>query len=798
MDYSFYGGRPGQSMVIVKYFPSIAKMNEAFDGGDSYTEVGYGECVLINTKNPRNLEHGKLYKRGLQGAEYLGTIKGPAGYPPHMILDDYEAIVAELEKYKDENGNINIPPEIDCLTKEGTFDFETKGKENDLVPGYVPSELNKDGTIKTEAQYQDTIKWIYVSVRDFNEEKTAEETTVKIGFKIPYHVYEQTAYSISAYTEPFRESDYNKWDFVKNKNGEIEPNPIKYNNLAWRADDESHPFYSKWSFAVPQGVKGDSIKGLKVLTVKEYKKQRENDEINNGNITNHFEWEENKIFTDDDNNRQILVYEYYDYRNKFEGDRITKYLGDYNMIKSIAIDDYGTITIEYTHEDTKICEYLIRWIENIQLDEDTGILDIRYNTPLREGESAPHWYSEELEINGVKTTKAHYKTHLRWVEDISLAENGEVTLRFTQGDKDITTEPNTKVINKTNPIKWIKDIDITPKGDLAIYYNVDMDYHESAGNSCEIEFISTEAIDIYEPYGEDIYKYLYQINDGPLVTLDPNWEWKGLLRIGAQSPQPVIVYREAGNPIAYLKALAPLDSEERGSFSSLGCIRKNNVELLEDKCQWVEKINITEDGEVIFNYNYTDDDGQKASTIQADKLTWIKGIKLDTQDYQLIAIDNHGEEIKLGSTKVDSTLSIAFNIRPDETFISETENIQAGFYVSDNLAYLNKKFPKGLDISVNGESINEEWMKGKIITVGPDNLEEIDLRKNFYAFDYNRNQWYYLGSLGGLGALKYQQIAEKEKEENINAAMEKLDIGGVCYIIAQRPNNTAITLDLEE
>ena len=689
MDYSFYGGRPGQSMVIVKYFPSIAKMNEAFDGGDSYTEVGYGECVLINTKNPRNLENGKLYKRGLQGAEYLGTIKGPAGYPPHMILDDYEAIVAELEKYKDENGNINIPPEIDCLTKEGTFDFETKGKENDLVPGYVPSELNKDGTIKTEAQYQDTIKWIYVSVRDFNEEKTAEETTVKIGFKIPYHVYEQTAYSISAYTEPFRESDYNKWDFVKNKNGEIEPNPIKYNNLAWRADDESHPFYSKWRFAVPQGVKGDSIKGLKVLTVKDYKDQRNDDEENNKNIINHFEWEEEKSFTDADGDRQILVYEYYDYRNKFEGDRITKYLGDYNMISGISVDEYGTLKVDYTYKDSKYFYYLVKWVNEVDLNPDNGHFTLTYNIPAGDTED------EQKENQG--TENAKYEVDLAWVKDVGL-KDGILTFTFTQKE----SEPNVK---ESFELDWIQDISIAQNGEVTLTHS----------------------------------------------------------------------YRE---------------SEAPNNFKQT---------ILENKLQWVENIQINSDGDVITTYNSTDDSGQKQSVVKDQVLTWIESVEINKENYQFTIIDNHGQAKEIGSVKVDETLSVAFNIEPSDSFTPEGEDpIQAGNLISQNILFLNKKYPKGLSFNADEESDEKAWMKGKIITIGPVDEENLEQRKNFYAFDYNENTWYYLGNLGGLGALKYQQIAEKEKEENINAAMEKLDIGGVCYIIAQRPNNTATTLDLEE
>lgn len=938
MDYSFYGGRPGQSMVIVKYFSSIEEMNTAFNQGDSYTEVGYGECVLIDTDDPRNLENGRLYKRGLQGAEYLGTIKGPAGYPPHMMLDDYDKIKAEGQRL--DNMYKENPESVDYLAKTGEFDFQyQQSDQNDLIPGKYNTYEQQGETIKTIKNFNDTIKWAYVSLRELDEQKGEEETTIKIGFKIPYHVFDWEATSISPYD--------NRIDDKK-----VFEKPLEYNDLIRDLEapshDKMHPFYSDLKVKIPHGVKGDSLKGLKVITGLEYKqiKAQEGSAVNPG-ITDHAQWESDYPGLENDDNRKILVYEYYDYRNSEEGARITKYIADYNMIDiddeetgGIEVTTDGTIIIKYTHADTKTYPNLIRWIEEISLNEDTGILDITYNTPLRDDEiEQSHWYQ--------KDNKAHYKTHLRWVEDISLADNGEVTLHFTQGDKDITTKPNAEVINEADPIKWIKnitlaadgtvrvqyntdmgtdaenydentdtinystfakalnwitnvdlnpssgnltvtfnnnnlfngeyqvglewikdvrledgiltftftqkegkldaeesfqldwikdisiaqngevtlthsyreseppnnfkqsilenklqwveDIDVTPKGDLAIYYNTDAVFETYGGENISLDGYldaSTKAKSIYELYNDKKYLYQYQLSHVPEV---PNIIKENIVygtfigQTGTNIENVIFDYAEGALKTTQL--LYDLGTGAGLVYSPRNVLIKNNSNILDRNFKWVEKIDITEDGEVISNYNYTNDAGQKASIIQADKLTWIKGMRLDTQDYQLIAINNHGEEIRLGSTKVDSTLSIAFNIRPDETFISETENIQAGFAVSDNLTYLNKKFPKGLDISVNGDSINEEWMKGKIITVGPDSLEEIDQRKNFYAFDYNRNQWYYLGTLDGMGALKYQQVAEREKEENINAAMERLDIGGVCYITTQRPNNAATTLD---
>jgi len=73
-------------------------MIKAFQDGPNYTKVHYGEHVLINTENKNNSENGQIYRRGydfnndMGGAEYIGTIVGPAGMAPMLSMDDYDTI----------------------------------------------------------------------------------------------------------------------------------------------------------------------------------------------------------------------------------------------------------------------------------------------------------------------------------------------------------------------------------------------------------------------------------------------------------------------------------------------------------------------------------------------------------------------------------------------------------------------------------------------------------------------------------------------------------------------------------
>ena len=76
--YSFYGGRPGNSFIIITTYRSIKQMTDAFKQGSAYTVVHYDEHVMINTDNKNDPDNGKIFRRGydfnndMGGAEYIG------------------------------------------------------------------------------------------------------------------------------------------------------------------------------------------------------------------------------------------------------------------------------------------------------------------------------------------------------------------------------------------------------------------------------------------------------------------------------------------------------------------------------------------------------------------------------------------------------------------------------------------------------------------------------------------------------------------------------------------------------
>lgn len=377
MSESFYGGKAGTPFVIAKSYNSVNAMIADFAKGPALTAVQYGEHVIINTEDKNNSNNGALYRRGydynnsMGGAIYVGTIVGPSGKAPMFELTTIENIKEITFKDSDE-----------VRQGEGAWNISNKS----LVPGKADSEFNDD------------IAWNYITIRD----QHGTDTTAWVGIKIPYHVIEMDAQSVSAY--------YNR---------DNETADFKNTNLVERDDDQAHPFYSHWSVRIPRGIKGDALKNFRVIEA--------NDAIQD------YEGKADDI----NSHRKILVYDYYCYDAKENGEPKTLYLGDFNMIDTIDLADDGTFTINYTHNDTVTYTKKIKWITSTTLNSTTGVFHIDYNDG------------------------SNYETTLKWINGISLADNGTITFTYTTGDSEALE----------NKIKWITTTELETNGTLTINYN---------------------------------------------------------------------------------------------------------------------------------------------------------------------------------------------------------------------------------------------------------------------------------------------------------------------------------------
>lgn len=377
MSESFYGGKAGTPFIIAKSYNSVNAMIADFAKGPALTAVQYGEHVIINTEDKNNSNNGALYRRGydynnsMGGAIYVGTIVGPSGKAPMFEL-------TTIENIKD----ITFKDSDEVRQGEGIWNISNKS----LVPGKIDSEFNDD------------IAWSYITIRD----QQGIDTTAWVGIKIPYHVIEMNAQSVSAY--------YNR---------DKETADFKNVNLVERDDNQEHPFYSHWFVRIPKGIKGDALKNFRVVEASD--------------VIQDYEGK-----TDDINNhRKVLVYDYYCYDAKENGEPKTLYLGDFNMIDTINLADDGTFTINYTHDNTVTYTKKIKWITSTTLNNTTGVFHINYNDG------------------------SNYETTLKWINGISLANNGTVTFTYTTGDSEVLE----------NKIKWITTAELAANGTLTINYN---------------------------------------------------------------------------------------------------------------------------------------------------------------------------------------------------------------------------------------------------------------------------------------------------------------------------------------
>ena len=304
--YSFYGGQPGSSFIIITTYRSIADMIAKFKLGSEYTAVHFDQHVMINTVNKNDPDNGKIYRRGydfnndMGGAEFVGTIVGPAGHAPMIQL----ATIAEVKRKAAEEG---------YEERRSSGSYSVTGAN--LVPGK-----------KTDGTFNDAITWECCSIRNEND----EDSTAYIGFTFPYTVIDVEASTIEPY--------------ISGKYADV--------SGAYRNDDYMHPFYEQWHLDIPKGVKGDAFKNLKVqiadMSIEPYEGQAE----------------------DINNQEKVIVYEYYCYDEYKNGAPKKYYLGDYNVIKDITIAADGTITISYNHGGNKTFPKIMKWISSLSLAAD--------------------------------------------------------------------------------------------------------------------------------------------------------------------------------------------------------------------------------------------------------------------------------------------------------------------------------------------------------------------------------------------------------------------------------------------
>ena len=835
MNYgSFYGGRKGTSFVIVKSYPDIISMVQDFIKGPDFSEVKYDEYVLINTYNKTHPDNGKIFRRGRDynsnreisgrrayrdaahtdeikgktatiedyqtayyseeidiiagGAQYIGTIVGPPGRAPHLSMLSYD----EVRDRQAQQG-------YSTIRNSGSFSLPA----GDLLPGkYVENDVIK---------YNDEIKWCSVSVRNPNN----DTSDAFIGFQIPYPVIDFVTEKVSSYNEQGQVIDSSK---------------------AERVDTgEYHPFYEKWKLSIPQGVKGDALKKLRIIRFEDlpntkifinqqnyYYYDSEQERFFYG--TEGGETQDTAVETTDDKfsfqignltytiqpNTQIMVYDLYNYEERKDPQDPEKiyFVGILNQIvqDSFNIADNGDIHIDFT-DGTVVDKYgFMKKIDNIQIGPETDDDDV-VRTKMK------IYFNTQIQDSQGNINKQVVSYVLKLIDDIQIRDNGTIKISYTDGDvlqkteymktiKNIRFENDQLIITlNTNEeishdMAWVSNFEIDPDGKVYLKRN---------GNSTR----DTDSIQTIKwidniAYNKDQNATIITYNDGSQTRFENIFRSISNAYIDADSNQFVIVYTTTdaqGNPESNTFQLA-------GSLIR-GVTYENGEFVVQYTGKNDDRFSVNYPAKVVFNNSNpaSDDCLLEIDALNNDRI-FKSNSPIDsvydmqiTSDHHLVVLftstltrdkirtagktysngaalvsprdgKSYSNWLDLGSVFTDSGILIGLNLNNTDFDMSVEQFSQ--LTVSEIITRLNNLYANGL--------VGDDHLNGKIITVGIPGE-----KKEFYAFDYNKDSqnnykgWYFLGSIES--AARGEQDCKMGTQNEMSSYLSSVAEDGLFFII---------------
>lgn len=735
MEYnSFYGGRRGASFIIAKSFRLIEAtevdlknyesyilqeiannadlypngkedwikenvMTVAFAQGGQYKTVNYDEYVIIDTFNKNDKNNGKVYRRGynyigdLGGAEYIGQIVGPAGLGPHAEIIDKNEV---NKMYADAAAKGDA---LDYRYGEGTLDVQT----NDLIPGAIGPE-------NARTEFNDKIHWEYFSLRDEHD----LETTCYIGYQVPYTVFDFETEMV----EPYKDGTY------------ADTTAVIRNEIS-----AEHPFYERWKFQIPKGVKGDTLRNFKLYTPEQDETLLD--------IAN----EPHQLKA----NCTVLIYEYWWFDSKKDGELKRVYLGEYEVIKDILIAADGTVTVKYqSNKNDTVFNKRIQWIDSVTLTE-TGVFTVNYNNGAEPYVTNLKWVKDVLlDHDGTVTlvynneTNKVFEERINWVDGVRMADNGLVTFTYNNGEEE-SLEPL---------VKWIKDIQLTNDGTINVTYNDDDvdSFNQKVQWITSTQYSENERVLIINYNTGKQERYDYRIIDD--VTLTDEGVFKVIGTGGFEYLSTNIIYPKE----------VELTSE--GIFT----IKNNDGTVCyTTNLIWVKDISVQNDRFVI---HYNNNELRTISDVLINDIEETIIPVTGEYAYQLLvyytAVEKRGDItyngregwISLGQVKDYNGILIGHNIDSSQNVsLDDPENA---------VNYLNTAYKGG---------IKEGYSVGKVVTIGPN-----DDDKRLYAYDYENNTWFYLGNPSGVKDIR-SIIVGANNDSAIAEEAQKMPTGSLWFVL---------------
>lgn len=705
---SLYGSHAPVNFTLKAAFSSISEMVRNFKNGADYVQVYFGDFCIIDTPNKQDKDNGKIFERGydyqndMGGAIYRGSLVGPSGPSPWFAMESIDNVKAVSKEDisgtpytyrrfpigKDSNGRYITAENGDIAT----FDF---GKPEVLVPG-------KD----ENGKFNDAIKYTWCNVR---ADDADADSWFYVGWQIPYLTVDYGIHSNSPY----------------GSNGArlTDASTIK------RTDDKTHPFYEQWDIGLPHGIKGDAIRNLRVITPTTGQKIYPWTALKINSSTGVATIDTNAAnydgFQDDVNKKhQIIVFEYYAFDNNINPSPYLIYLGDFNTVKNVSVAEDGTLTISYTSKDNDVQSKLVKWVKNVTLTTtegaNGGLFTVTYNNDAPQFQTQLQWI-KDIEIASDGTVTYRYVGKNTVVDDKKLLWLDDVTLDTDNGRMDVTFNNDRK--QHTYYLQWVKDISIAENGTITLHYT---------GNKPDVN-LATKLTKIVSAQASADGILTFTLNTGDTIRLNQTGT-DGVFRL-----------KRVDNVI--LNTGIAEDKHIQVKYNT-----ETQTQKIGDPINFVQDMVVRpSDWHLFVLFN---DPQHRYPNVSSNKLDWVAGSELASlnTDPQNPVISN-SEELRAdvywrdyGTIKDQAGILIGFNL-DYETVKAEGK--------SSALDWLNSNLPNGLTGLQN--ELGGISTMGKVVAYTPQKTEKNpNPGCEFYAFDYQLStrggyHWFYLGTIADDG-----------------------------------------------
>ena len=683
------------------------------------------------------------------------------------------------------------------------YDIDADGKRH-IRKGQNP--------VNAETPYQDSIDWTYCTVRNEN----LEDSTAYIGFRFASPVIEFETESVDAY--------YNRSDIIGENGLPNETSPLTHEftnlNLIERAqtkdDIESHPFYSLWKINIPKGIKGESIHNFRCVTADSnvYKFKLDNEGNLSYNNIGEIQVEDYEGKQDDiDNSRKIFVFDYVCYDRKAEGEWHTIYAGDYNVFKNVTVAEDGTITMDFTHNDTITYPKLIHWINTMNFADD-GTVTIDFN-------------NDDLNIGQIIQGKINLPQLIKWITEVKLnEETGKFEIDFNYPQKtniDGTVIEGTETHYETD-LTWLKYFDVDEEGNVTYTFTHDTDKSISRVDANFIKWIKNISLD--EDTGHFIVNFNYEQepDSGVATQINQFLTWIKDIRLDEDGTVHWDYTTsednyQKDNYIKWIKDVR-LDADKGDFEVTFNYDTEEKPTRVYESLQWVKDISIAADGTITTDYTNQDD------KVQTKFIKWLNSISLTPNDGHFVITYNHDTDADGKPTILDTHLiwvkDIHVNADGSITYTRTTDTVKqtenpltwiTGFTFEDNgdvrvtfnnstISTIEKNIQWINDIVINDDGAGNGNQKLSIKYNNKNNYIDIGSPLNYvmrmavnsangdllalYSDPEKRKSGYSYDGVSGwtvLGNVKYSKSMTKEAYNNATAAERVSDLiaGAVCY-----------------